>query len=247
MQRRGFKVPLLIGGATTSKMHTAVKIAPQYRHPAVHVLDASRSVVVVSSLLDPNNKADYQSEINEEYEEMRKEHYESQDEKKYAPIAKARTQHFKIDWTKELPVAKPTFLGTKKFLKYPLAELLPYIDWNPFFAVWQIRGKYPNRNYPRIFDDAGCGAQAKKLFADAQAMIREIIKGNLLEARGIMGFYPVNAVGDDIIVFKDDERKEQVATFHTLRQQKVTEVCSPHTSLRSYFISLIFLYDTYHI
>ena len=227
MQRRGMKIPLLIGGATTSRMHTAVKIAPQYSSPAIHVLDASRSVVVVSSLLDPVNRDQYLDEIKEQYEELRIEHYESLEDRKYVTLEKAREKSFKIDWTQmkaqgKLPT-KPTFLGTKVY-EYPLEDLLPYIDWNPFFAVWQLRGKYPNRNWPNIVKDATVGAEAQRVYDEAQVMLKEIIANKSLRAKGIVGFYPANSVGDDIILYKDDDKRDEVlTTFFTLRQQAQKE------------------------
>jgi len=228
LNRRGFKIPLLIGGATTSRMHTAVKIAPAYPNPTIHVLDASRSVVVVSSLLDEANRDDYVSEIREQYEELRQEHYEGLEERKYVSLEKAREKSFKIDWeamkTKpaELPV-KPTFLGARVF-EYPLESLLPYIDWNPFFALWQLRGKYPNRTYPKIFDDAGVGAEARRVYDEANVMLKELCEGKLLTAKGMAAFYPANSLGDDIQLYKDDDdRSEVIATFYTLRQQAQKE------------------------
>lgn len=218
MQRNGMKIPVLIGGATTSRMHTAVKVAPSYVEPVVHVLDASRAVVVVSSLLDPDNKEDYAMDIKETYDEMREEYLEGLADKKYVTLDKARSKKLKVDWANEKPV-KPSFLGTKEFKNYDLESLLPFIDWNPFFSVWQIRGKYPNRNYPKIFNDETVGEQAKTLFAEATAMLKELIANKSLEGRASIGFYPANADGDDIVIYKDDDRKEEVARYHGLRQQ----------------------------
>jgi len=227
MERRGMKTPLLIGGATTSRMHTAVKISPTYKQPVVHVLDASRSVVVVSTLLDQANRGDYINEINEQYEELRVEHYEGMEERKYVSLEKAREKSLKVDWKNaekngELPV-KPTFLGSRP-IEYALSELTPYIDWNPFFAVWQLRGKYPNRSYPKIFDDATVGAEARKVWEEAQEVLATIVADKSLVARGVVGFYPANSVGDDIVLYKDDETRTEVAeTFFTLRQQAQKE------------------------
>ncbi|KAH3854032.1 hypothetical protein DPMN_096571, partial [Dreissena polymorpha] len=153
MQRIGMKVPLLIGGATTSRTHTAVKIAPRYENPVIHVLDASKSVVVCSNLLGKNDRDEFIEEIAEDYEEIRLEHYENLKDKKYLSIEKARSKKLHIDWNSEPVPAPPTFLGVKTFENYDLTRLVPYIDWKPFFDVWQLRGKYPNRGYPRIFDD----------------------------------------------------------------------------------------------
>lgn len=150
----------MIGGATTSKLHTAVKIAPNYSSPTIHVLDASRSVVVVSSLLDTVNRDDYIAEVAEEYSTIRSEYYESQQSHTYLPLAKARSKAMRIDWHKAETngvAPKPAVTGVHALLDFPLEKLVPYIDWTPFFSVWQLRGKYPNRGYPRIFNDADVG------------------------------------------------------------------------------------------
>jgi 5-methyltetrahydrofolate--homocysteine methyltransferase len=153
------QLPLLIGGATTSKLHTAVKIALNYSQPTIHVLDASRSVVVVSNLLDKTNRAEYITEIAEEYAEIRKDYYESQQVHTYLSLQKARAKGLQIDWAKPNNgvALKPSVIGVQTLLDVSLDKLIPYIDWNPFFAVWQLRGKYPNRGYPRIFNDATVG------------------------------------------------------------------------------------------
>ena len=219
MEKRKMKIPLMIGGATTSKMHTAVKITPRYSSPAVHVLDASRSVVVVSSLLDEKLKEDFMDQIGEEYEEIREEHYNSLKERRFLSLEAARENGFKIDWKSEPLPPIPNFIGTKVFENYPLQELLSYIDWNPFFQTWQLRGKYPNRGYPKIFNDETVGQEAKKLFNDANQMLKEIISNNSLEARGILCMVPANSVGDDIEVYTDETRTEVQCVFHGLRQQ----------------------------
>jgi len=223
MQRRNLKVPLLIGGATTSRMHTAVKIEPCYANaPVMHVLDASRAVAVVSSLLDDNLKDDFAAETRELYEEMREEHYASLEERKFKSLAQARGMALRTEWKGRAP-AKPSFLGKRKYANVPLEELLPYIDWNPFFAVWQLRGKYPNRGYPRIFEDETVGAEAKKVFDDAQKMLKSICDGRKLQANAVAAFYPANAVGDDIEVYEDDTRTKVLETLCTLRQQELRE------------------------
>eukprot|EP01115_Flamella_aegyptia_P013764 TRINITY_DN7517_c0_g1_i1.p1 TRINITY_DN7517_c0_g1~~TRINITY_DN7517_c0_g1_i1.p1 ORF type:complete len:1241 (+),score=371.97 TRINITY_DN7517_c0_g1_i1:51-3773(+) len=218
MEKMKLKIPLLIGGATTSKIHTSVKIAPNYSGPTVHVLDASRSVVVASSLLDENQYQDYTEEIAREYEELRKEHYASLKDRKYVSIEKAREKKPKIDW-KNVKISKPSFIGSKVFEEYPLAKLIDYIDWNPFFATWQLKGKYPNRGYPKIFNDKEVGSEAKKLFDDAQKMLKEIVDGKLLTAKGIISFYPCNSIGEDIEVYADDSKSQVIATLYGLRQQ----------------------------
>lgn len=214
--KQGINVPLLIGGATTSKKHTAVKIEPNYKNnQTVYVLDASRAVVVVNSLLDPNNKQEYIADIKQEYDEVRREYFESQQEKTFVSLAKARSRKQKVDWTKVQPV-RPSFLGTRVFQNYDLSLLVPYIDWDPFFQTWQIRGKYPNRTYPKIFNDKTVGEEARKLFDNAQAMLRQIIEGGWLEARAIVGFYPANTVDHDDIEVSTEQGPVR---FHTLRQQ----------------------------
>eukprot|EP00743_Colponemidia_sp_Colp-15_P004752 GILK01005118.1.p1 GENE.GILK01005118.1~~GILK01005118.1.p1 ORF type:complete len:1266 (-),score=306.56 GILK01005118.1:85-3882(-) len=236
MQRRGVTTPLLIGGATTSKMHTAVKIAPVYNGPTVHVLDASRSVVVVASLIDSAQKDEFIEDVRDQYAELREEHYASLQDRKHKTLAEARKKKLAVAWNERLPATLvPSLMGTKVLLQYPLAELVPFIDWNPFFQVWQLRGKYPNRGYPKIFDDATVGPEAKKLFEEAQEMLQEIIATKGLEARGIVGIYPANAVGDDIEVYANDEQRDTpIAVFHTLRQQAEPETDEPMLALSDF-------------
>ena len=224
MQRRGMNIPLMIGGATTSRMHTAVKIAPVYDHPVLHVLDASRAVTVVSSLLDEELKEDFAADTAELYAEMREEHYASLEERKFLSLDQCRSKAMKVDWKNrsQHPI-KPSFLGRRQYNNVPLEDLVPFIDWNPFFAVWQLRGKYPNRGYPRIFEDEAVGAEAKKVFEDAQKMLKSIIDGRKLQANGVVAFYAANAVGDDIEVYEDDERTTVRQTLHTIRQQELRE------------------------
>merc|ERR1712088_949772 len=210
-----------IGGATTSKQHTAVKIAPRYNQPAIHVLDASRSVVVCSSLLDPTAYEEYTDDIKEEYEEVREDHYDNLREKKYFSLEKARTLRMQVDWRNFVPV-RPSFLGTRVFDNYDLTKLVPYIDWKPFFDTWQLRGKYPNSRFPKIFEDETVGAEAKKLFKEAETMLNDIVKRGLLTARGVVGFWRANSKGDDVLVF--DDSGKQTATFHGLRQQAEKEL-----------------------
>lgn len=224
MENQGFSCPLLIGGATTSKMHTAVKIAPRYSKPVVHVLDASKAVVVASNLLDEVESPDYIEEINEEYAELREDHYASLEDRKYLSIESARAQKLSVDWSQIPAPVCPRFFGSKPFINYPLHELIPYIDWNPFFQTWQIRGRYPNRGYPKVFNCPDVGDQARQLFDDAQKLLKEIVENNLLEARGILGFYPAASTdSDDIILYKDDDREEILGYLRTLRQQAENE------------------------
>ncbi len=215
MEKRGLNFPLLIGGATTSKMHTAVKITPRYKQPVVHVLDASRSVVVVSSLLDEQKKLDFMEDLQEEYDELRQEHYEGLQERRFLTLEQCRAKHGRITPN---PV-KPTKMGITCIQDYDLKVLLDKIDWNPFFVIWQLRGKYPNRGYPKIFNDKDVGEEALKLFNDANEMIQRIIKNKLLVANGVIGLFPANAKGDDIHLFENEDRNEIKATLHGLRQQ----------------------------
>ncbi|KAG9294279.1 hypothetical protein G9A89_021638 [Geosiphon pyriformis] len=234
MERRGLKVPLLIGGATTSKTHTAVKISPQYSQPTVHVLDASKSVVVVSSLLDPNAKEDYWEDVAEEYEEIREDHYAGRQDRKYLSLEAARKKGFKIDWDSQIPPVRPSILGKRVFDNYDLKKISQYIDWNPFFQVWQLRGKYPNRGFPKIFKDEHVGSEAKKVHDEAQAFIEKIINEKLFTAKGIVGIYPANSLDDDIQIYEDDERKKVSATFFGLRQQAQKESDEPYFCLSDF-------------
>ncbi|ORZ19481.1 methionine synthase [Absidia repens] len=233
-QKAGLKIPILIGGATTSKMHTAVKIAPQYQCPVIYVLDASRSVPVAASLLNDDLKEDFADDIREEYDELREEYYEGLEEKRLLNLAAARDKKLEIDWTATPPPDKPTYLGTKVYDDYPLEKLLDRIDWNPFFQVFQLRGRYPNRGYPKIFDDEAVGPEAKRLFDDAQVMLKEIVDKKLLRARGIVGFYPANSIGDDIEIYEDESRESVKAKFFGLRQQSEKETDEPYYCLSDF-------------
>jgi 5-methyltetrahydrofolate--homocysteine methyltransferase len=195
MERQGFKVPLLIGGATTSRIHTAVKIDPHYSGPVIHVLDASKSVPVAGRLMQNEQTSQVIfDEIKEQYAQLRIDHASRQKDKNFIPIEKARENHVKIDWG-NYKAKKPKFLGTKFFEDYDLAEIAKYIDWTPFFQTWQLSGKYP-----KIFDDEIVGKEAKKLYDDAQAMLKKVIAEKSLKAKSVVGFYPANSVGDDIVV-----------------------------------------------
>ena len=223
MERTGLRIPLLIGGATTSKMHTAVKVSPNYPSGfAMHVLDASRAVSVCESLLNDKKKAEFMEDVREQYEEMREDHYASLASRKFLTLEKARAAKLKVDW-KSVNIPKPKLLGTKVFDNMNLKELLPYIDWNPFFQVWQLRGKYPNRGYPKIFNDESVGEEAKKLHNDALKLIDEIIAKKQLKAKGVVGIWPANSVGDDIEVYSADGSGTCLGKFHTLRQQEERE------------------------
>jgi 5-methyltetrahydrofolate--homocysteine methyltransferase len=212
MTRRGFTVPLLIGGATTSAKHTAVKIAPAYSGTTVHVLDASRCVGVVDRLKSKDLRPKFEEQNRVEQRKLA-EAYERQQQKSLVPYAEAVKHRFHTDWP-TVRIDAPSFLGVRALDNYPLEEIVQYIDWSPFFQAWELRGKYP-----AIFDDATVGAEARRLFDDAQALLREIIIGKLLTARGVYGFWPANADGDDIIVYADESRRRKLCRFHTLRQQ----------------------------
>ncbi|XP_051849501.1 methionine synthase [Antechinus flavipes] len=222
MERLDIKIPLLIGGATTSRTHTAVKIAPRYSAPVIHVLDASKSVVVCSQLLDENLKDDFFEEIIEEYEDIRQDHYESLKERRYLTLDQARKKGFHIDWLSESAPVKPRFIGTQVFEDYDLQRLADYIDWKPFFDVWQLRGRYPNRGFPKIFNDKTVGEEAKKVYDDAQNMLKVLISEKKLQARGLVGFWPAQSVQDDIHLYAEDavpQSAEPIAKFYGLRQQ----------------------------
>uniref|UniRef100_A0A8B9YGS1 Methionine synthase n=2 Tax=Bos mutus grunniens TaxID=30521 RepID=A0A8B9YGS1_BOSMU len=243
MERLAIKIPLLIGGATTSRTHTAVKIAPRYSAPVIHVLDASKSVVVCSQLLDENLKDEYFEEILEEYEDIRQDHYESLKERRYLTLRQARENGFHIDWLSEPPPVKPMFLGTRVFEDYDLQKLVDYIDWKPFFDVWQLRGKYPNRGFPKIFDDKTVGEEAKKVYDDAQNMLQALISQKKLQARGVVGFWPAQSIQDDIHLYAEGavpQASEPIATFYGLRQQAEKDSASsdPYLCLSDFIAPL---------
>lgn len=213
MQRLEFNVPLLIGGATTSRAHTAVKIEPHYTHPTIHVVDASRAVGVASQLLSDTAKEPYVNSIREEYIKLRKLHQNKKSENEIIRLDEARENKFNPDW-KGYTAAKPTFLGAKTFLNYSLKDLVKYIDWSPFFQTWELAG-----SYPRILEDEIIGESARGLFSDAQAMLSRLVEENWLQANAVIGFYPANSVGDDIEIYTDENRDQVLATFRMLRQQ----------------------------
>jgi 5-methyltetrahydrofolate--homocysteine methyltransferase len=217
MERQNFRVPLLIGGATTSKVHTAVKIAPAYRNPVVYVLDASRGVGVVSNLLNPEKQKKFVKEIRAEYEKVREAHRKKHGNKQLASIEDARKQRFKSNW-EAADIARPSFLGTKMFDTFPLEEIKERVDWSPFFQAWELKG-----SFPKIFDDPKYGKEARKLYDDAQALMKKIISNNLLTARAVIGFFPANSLGDDIEVYTDESRETVLTIIHTLRQQMKKE------------------------
>lgn len=228
MERLNFTKPLLIGGATTSRIHTAVKIAENYSGPTVHVLDASRSVPVVSKLTTPDNKEGFVKEIEEEYKGVREEHYRRQSKKQFLSFQQAQKNKFQINW-KDTNITTPNKLGITVFKNYPLNEIRPYIDWKPFFITWELKG-----NYPDIFEDPKVGEEAKILFDEANSMLDNIIQDKLLTANGVIGLFPANSVVDDIEVYKDEARTENLAKFHTLRQQTLKSAGNPNRALADY-------------
>ncbi len=214
MERLGFKTPLLIGGATTSKVHTAVKIAQNYSGAVVHVNDASKSVPVASSLISEELRDDFMVDVNKDYARVREQNKNAQSQNKFIPITEARANKFPIDF-KGAAIAKPAFIGNKVFEDYPLAELIDFIDWTPFFISWEMKG-----SYPKILKDPTRGEEARKLFGDAQKMLKQIIDEKWLKANAVIGIYPANATSsDDIEVYEDESRTKVKTVFHTLRQQ----------------------------
>ncbi|KAJ9513004.1 hypothetical protein QJQ45_029222 [Haematococcus lacustris] len=281
MEERGLKTPLLIGGATTSKMHTAVKIAPAYSGklfmkgplqwlklaaiptahsctpmskcftlnpclfvcagPVIHVLDASRGVPVCQALVDKNTKqrTEYCEEVREQYAELRDEFYASLEDRRYLSLADAQKRGLQLDWKDpvNMPV-KPQLLGTKQYLSYPIEDVVRYIDWNPFFQVWQLRGRYPNRGYPKIFNDPTVGPEAKKLFEEAQVMLHDMTVNKRVRLNAVVAFFPANSVGDDIEVYAEDTAESRagppVAKLHGLRQQAEKESGDPYYCLSDF-------------
>ncbi|MEZ0279555.1 MAG: methionine synthase [Methylibium sp.] len=229
MEREGFDLPLLIGGATTSRVHTAVKISPNYhRSQAIYVTDASRAVGVVSGLMSPEERPKAIARVREEYRNMAESYARGQAEKARTSIADARANRLKLDWAGYAP-PKPTFLGTREFRAYNLAALARYIDWTPFFHAWELKG-----TYPRILEDDKYGEAARNLFEDAQAMLAQLIKEQWLTANGVVGFWPANGVGDDIKVYADESRTKVIATLHTLRQQMARDPGRPNLALADF-------------
>lgn len=209
MERLKFDIPLMIGGATTSKVHTAVKISQHYSHPVVHVNDASKSVPVASSLISNELRTAFMEEVNKDYTRVREQHKNAQGQNKFISLAEARANKFPVDWSKE-EIVKPAFIGNKVFDKYSLTEIAEYIDWTPFFISWEMKG-----SYPKILKDPARGKEATKLFNDAQTMLKKIISEEWLTARAVIGIYPANAVNEDDI----EVQGATSCTFHSIRQQ----------------------------
>ena len=227
MDRLGFKIPLLIGGATTSRTHTAVKIEPFYHGPTVWVPDASRAVGVCSNLLSDELKENYVRDVRADYVKVREQHANKKGVK-LVSIAAARGNATKIDWAGCVP-PQPLFVGTKALLDYPLEELVPFIDWSPFFQTWDLWGKYP-----QILEDAKVGAAAREVFENAQIMLKQVVKEKWLAANGVFGFWPANSVGDSIEVYTDESRTVVAHTFHHLRQQNEKPAGNPNQSLADF-------------
>ena len=229
MERQGFDIPLLIGGATTSRVHTAVKIDPNYRRgQTVYVNDASRAVGVATNLLSKTARTEYSAGVRREYETIAKTHAAQRAPGKRLSIAEARHNKLKLDWANYTPPT-PSYFGTRSYVNYDLAELAKYIDWTPFFRTWELAGPYP-----QILEDDKVGKAARGLFADAQKMLAKIIEEKWLTAKAAVGFFPVNADGDDILVFGDKARKFPIATLHTLRQQMARDEGRPNLALADF-------------
>jgi 5-methyltetrahydrofolate--homocysteine methyltransferase len=228
MQRQGFVLPLLIGGATTSPAHTSVKIAPQYKSPVIYVKDASRSVGVCQTLATQTSRAEFLAKINEDHERRREQHAGKKIKAPEVSIAQARANRRRIDWAAHSPT-QPRAPGITVFRDYPLKELLGYIDWMPFFNAWEFTGKFPD-----ILSDPVKGEAASNLYADARRMLKQVISESWLKVRAVVGLFPANSVGDDVEVYADDNRNEVIATLSFLRQQKGKSPGQPHECLADY-------------
>jgi len=226
-QRQGFVLPLLIGGATTSRAHTAVKIAPHYNGPVVHVLDASRAVGVVSALLSQEQRPEFEAATRADYQRLREEHAGRSRDRKMVTLEAARANGTAIDWSGYTP-PKPEFIGVHT-VEPALQTLVEYIDWSPFFHTWELRGRYP-----AIFEDPQHGTVASELFRDAQELLGRIVNERLFTARGVHAFWPANAVGDDVELYGDENRIEPFATFCFLRQQMEKTPGQRHHALSDY-------------
>ena len=227
MERLNISIPIMIGGATTSRAHTAVKIAPEYTGSVVHVNDASRAVTVASNLLQPENKATYAEQIREEYDQLREGYLSRSREKEFLRLSEARANKLRLDWSEYQPV-QPNFIGVQE-VKVTLAELVPFIDWTPFFHSWQLFGKYP-----ALLKDDVVGEQAQQLFDDAQIMLAQIVSENWFTAKGLVGIFPANTVNDDDIEVQHTTDNPQPTTFLTLRQQSKKTAGAPNIALADF-------------
>jgi 5-methyltetrahydrofolate--homocysteine methyltransferase len=228
MEREGFRLPLLIGGATTSRAHTAVKIEPNYHGTTVHVLDASRAVGVASNLLSPSLSGTFARDVRIEYQRIREERAGRGPTERHVPLAAARANRLAIDWSAAAPPA-PCAIGVRVLDDYPLAELVDRIDWTPFFQTWELAG-----HYPAILEDPRVGPAARSLFDDAHVLLDRIVRDGRLTARGVFGIFPAAAVGDDIELYGGADRKDPIATIHTLRQQMAKPPGRPNLALADY-------------
>ncbi len=228
MERRGLKLPLLVGGATTSEMHTALKIAPHYSGPVVHVIDASRVVGVCSELLSPERRGGYAAEIVDKYQKLRERHAASKENQKILPLAEVRTRGHRFDWIKN-PPARPNAPGVRLLNDVPLAEIFSTMDWSPFFHSWGLRGVYP-----KIFDSEKYGVEAKKLHADAEVLLARAIAEKRFHPRATVGIWPANRVGDDVEIYSDEQRSKVIGTYHFLRQQKEKDNDRAYQSLADF-------------
>ena len=227
MKRQGFTLPLLIGGATTSPVHTAVKIAPHYDQPVAYVPDASRAAGVIRKLLNPDQKVQAAEDLLQEHERRRKAYQDRNSERKLLSIQDARENHTPIDW-KNCQISKPDFLGLREY-EVEVETLIEYIDWTPFFYTWEMKGRYP-----KILTDPKLGTEASKLFEDAQSLLRDIVEKRSFQPKAVIGFFPANSDGDDILIYSDESRKKVQTTFHTLRQQTAKADDKPNQALSDF-------------
>jgi len=227
MKRQGFTLPLLIGGATTSPVHTAVKIAPHYDQPVAYVPDASRAAGVIRKLLNPDQKVQAAEDLLQEHERRRKAYQDRNSERKLLSIQDARENHTPIDW-KNCQISKPAFLGLREY-EVEVETLIEYIDWTPFFYTWEMKGRYP-----KILTDPKLGTEASKLFEDAQSLLRDIVEKRSFQPKAVIGFFPANSDGDDILIYSDESRKKVQTTFHTLRQQTAKADDKPNQALSDF-------------
>jgi 5-methyltetrahydrofolate--homocysteine methyltransferase len=227
LERDGFNIPLLIGGATTSRVHTAVKIEPKYSGPTVHVIDASRAVGVAGNLRSEDLRSEFVAGVRAEYQDIRTQRGGRKEEARRQSIADARRNRLTVDWNAVPP--QPCFLGVRTLKDYPLEELIPFIDWTPFFQTWELAG-----HYPAILNDPSVGPAARSLFHDAGVLLDRIVREGLLRARGVFGFFPADSIGDDIQLYADEERTEPRAVIHTLRQQMIKPPGRPNLALADF-------------
>jgi 5-methyltetrahydrofolate--homocysteine methyltransferase len=227
MKRQGFTLPLLIGGATTSPVHTAVKIAPHYDQPVAYVPDASRAAGVIRKLLNPDQKVQAAEDLLQEHERRRKAYQDRNSERKLLSIQDARENHTPIDWN-NCTIDKPAFLGLRDY-EVEVETLMEYIDWTPFFYTWEMKGRYP-----KILTDPKLGTEASKLFEDAQSLLRDIVENRRFQPKAVIGFFPANSEGEDILIYTDESRTELQTTFHTLRQQTAKADDKPNQALSDF-------------